>query len=105
MKYILIGLILFSQISYAQNINNKKLNLEEALFKQYAFLLERSLKFDEANKKFEFQVQQFIDTCTEYNFHLEKRIKPFEGSKVKPIIVPPYLFNTGTLYCLIQKYF
>ena len=52
MKYILMGLILFSQMNCAQNINNKKLNLEEALFNQYAFLLERSLKFDEGNKEF-----------------------------------------------------
>ena len=95
MKYILIGLTLFSQMSCAQNINEKKLDLQEALFKQYAFLLERSLMFDETNKEFKYEVQQFIDTCTEYNFHLEKRIKPFEGSKVKPIIVPPYLFNTN----------
>jgi hypothetical protein len=95
MKYILIGLTLFSQMSCAQNTNDKKVDLGEALFKQYAFLLERSLRFDETNKEFKYEVQQFIDTCTEYNFHLEKRIKPFEGSKVNPIIVPPYLFNTN----------
>ena len=82
-------------MSCAQNINDKKLKLEEALFKQYAFLLERSLKFEEANKEFKYEVQQFIDTCTEYNLHLEKRIKPFEGGKLKPIVIPPYLFNTN----------
>lgn len=90
-----MAFILLSQLCCAQDLGRVKLNGNEALFRQYAFLLERSMRFDHGNKDFRYEVQQFIDSCTEYSFHQEKRVKPFEGSKLKPVIVPPYLFNTN----------
>lgn len=92
MRNIILLFVLLLQNSCVQGQQEKKMNREEALFKQYAFLLEKSIKFDFANDSFKYVVQTYIDTCTEYNAQSEMRTSPFRNT---PIQLKPYLLNNA----------
>lgn len=94
--------MLFNLSSSCQNSALQKLEPQNALFQQHAFLLERSMKFDMLNEKFKFRIQEFIDTCTQFNFALEKRVNPFDTVNNKiSVIVQPYLFNNDFSQAII----
>jgi len=89
MKGSIVAFILFASL-----FSCRQLKVEEALFKQYGFLLERSVKFDYTNREFKNELRQFIDTCTEYNMGIEKRVNPFESNVgITPVLLYPYFFN------------
>lgn len=99
MKYLLL-LLIFLQSGYIQAQRKPKLDPNNALFHQYSFLLEKSLKYDHQNNDFKYDVAKFIDTCTWYVSYLEKRISPFDSTT--PIQLKPYLFNSDQTQVILM---
>ena len=99
MKYLIFIVILLLQGSCVQGQKDTKENevdyVVDIFFKQYAYLLSRSLEYDIENERFKYEVQQFVDTCTEYNHGTDRLVKPFVTNNERggPIILHPYLFN------------
>jgi hypothetical protein len=90
----------------SRNVEPQKLSKDEALFEQFSFLLERSIRFDYANPRFRYEVQRFIDTCTVKRDYLEKRINPFKLYDTLPIQLKPYLFNSiqsEVIICVLNR--
>ena len=101
MKYLIFGIVLLLQGSCVQGQKNTKENevdyVVDIFFKQYAYLLRRSIEYDIENERFKYEVQEFVDTCTEYRFGTDRLVKPFisHSGRSVPIILHPYLFNNA----------
>ena len=100
MKYLIFIVILLLQSSCVQGQKNTKENevdyVVDIFFKQYAYLLSRSLEYDIENDGFKYEVMEFVDTCTKALVGWDEPIKPFENNaRGGPIILHPYLFNNA----------
>ncbi len=91
-RYIILALLAFL-LSNCFVRRKKGNDIDEKWIKQYAFVSEKSIKFDEANDSFRYLFKSFIDTCTEYNFQYEKRVSPF--GNYTPVLLKPYLLNNA----------
>ncbi len=107
MKNSLFILMLFSVYSFSSIFGQNNMEKEDFLFKQYAFLLERSFKFDHANPKFKYEAQAYIDSCLEYSKGIEKWVSPFANNeRGGPTLLHPYLFdnqNTKVILLVLIK--
>ncbi len=101
MKYLIFGVILLLQSSCVQGQKNTKENevdyVVDIFFKQYAYLLSRSLEYDIENERFKYEVQEFIENHKEDAPGVDTLINPFFHSNERdgPIILHPYLFNNA----------
>lgn len=93
MMYIILAFVFSLQLSCENNTQQMIMNDEDVLFNQYAYLLEKSMKYDFHNDSFKYVVQTYLDTCTEYSAQIESRVDPFKGDI--PIQLKPYLFNNA----------
>lgn len=98
MKYLVLALVFLMQSSCTQAQKKQKDSVDyvDIFFKQYAYLLKKSLEYDIENERFKYEVQAFIDTCSEYNKGIDTLVKPFVNNNERggTIILHPYLFNS-----------
>lgn len=94
-KYISFALLFLSASGCAQPKGGaEEMNSRNALFKQYAYLLQQSLEYTDSNNEVLPAIQKFIDTTREYDFKT--------NSRMEPVILQPLLFNTNKQKILIM---
>lgn len=93
---LVLTMVMQSSCIQINRTNKDDVDYSDIFFKQYAFLLRRSLEYNIEDVEFKYEIQAFLNNYKEKAPGLDTLINPFSNnaSRNGPVILYPYLFNT-----------